>query len=56
MNSKTKIEQLLKLYKDTFPMGWIDDYTWDEEHSGESWNNVSDKVHVFEQEAFYLFA
>ena len=55
MKNKTKIEQIVKLYKKSFPMGWIDQFEWDNEHCIPSLGLVREKMSSFEQEMFYLF-
>lgn len=56
MKNKTKIEQIVKLYKENFPMGWLDRFEWNDEHSVSSLESVREKMNSFEQEMFYLFA
>lgn len=54
--AKTRIEQIVKLFKDSFPLGWANGFRWDSDHGEESCNSFRDKVSAFENEQFPLFA
>ena len=56
MINRTKIEQIVKLYKEEFPMGWLSGYDWSLDNSETSLESVKDKVNSFDQDFFYLFA
>lgn len=55
MISRIKIEQIVRAYKDEFPMGWIDFYAWDSNNCPVSLESIRDKVNTFGQEVLYLF-
>lgn len=52
----SRIKEIVNLYKFTFPMGWVDGFDWSQDRSAESLESVRDKVKMFEQETFFLFA
>lgn len=56
MISRIKIEQIVKLYREEFPMGWIDAYAWDQNNSPSSLDVIRNKVNAFDQEVLFLFA
>lgn len=55
MISRIKVEQIVRLYKGEFPMGWIDGYVWDQNNNQVSLDAIRDKINSFEQEVLYLF-
>lgn len=55
MKKKTKIEQIVELFKNSFPMGWMDCYDWNVAAT-DSWNAVKEKQRAFEEETFFLFS
>lgn len=54
--AKTRIEQIVKLFKDSFPLGWANGFVWDSDHGEESFISFRDKVDAFENKLFPLFA
>ena len=54
--AKTRIEQIVKLFRDSFPLGWANEFRWDSDHGEESCKSFRDKVSAFENELFPLFA
>lgn len=56
MNEDNRIENIVKIYKERFPMGWIDSLVWDKTQNKKSLVNVQEKVAEFKQDVFILFA
>ncbi len=56
INNKIKIEQIVKLFKEQFPLGWASSFVWDHEQGEESANSLREKVNSFEEEVFQLFS
>lgn len=56
MIERTKIEQIVRIYKETFQLGWIDGYDWNQDNSSQSSETVIDKLKTFEETVFNLFA
>lgn len=56
MKKNTKINQIVILYKDTFPMNWIDKFSWDNKNKKESLETVNEKINSFKEDIFFLFA
>lgn len=55
--SSSKIEEIIKLYKKSFPMGWANDLSWNSgEESATSLESVQEKVNAFEDDVFFLIA
>lgn len=53
---KIKIEQIVNLFKGSFPLGWANAFSWEQEHDEESCNALKEKVNAFEYEVFPIFA
>lgn len=56
MNNESQIEQIVKIFKEHFPMGWFDALSWNKTDNKKSLASVLDKVGIFKQEMFDLFA
>lgn len=56
MITRIKLDQIVKLYKKEFPLGWMEGFVWDINNSQASLDSIREKVNCFEQEVFYLFA
>lgn len=55
--ASNKIEKIADCFKTTFQMGWIEQFDWGtEKTSATSMESIIEKISVFNQEVFYLFA
>lgn len=55
MKNRSRIEQIVELFKKSFPMGWMDGLDWTAS-SADALATVKDKQKSFEDETFYLFS
>lgn len=56
MNNDNKIEQIVTIYKNSFPMGWMDGFSWTKTDNKKSLVSVQEKIGVFKKEVFELLA
>lgn len=48
------LEECLKLYKDNFPVEWIDKFSWEDADVENSYTMASMKIKQFQKNCFYI--
>lgn len=54
--NRTKINQIVTLYKENFPMNWIDVFEWNSQKESDSLETVNEKINSCKEDIFFLFA
>lgn len=55
--SRTRIQEIITLYKSQFPIGWVDAGDWsDDDKSVESYYTLNGIIDSFDQDVFYFFS